>query len=148
MPTYKNIHPDKQKISKSLQNTDGEFKTLSYNKTIETYIRYGETIDNLLLVSETPYWNPVLDSSTITLTDSDDFQVLSINNEVHSIEIINTSSEILYLFYQSYENTPAIPIPSGLTRTLSNFSRFSNQLVFKSTGAVVDNEVFVTQFQS
>jgi len=147
MPTYKNIRSDKQKIDQSLQNINGEFKTLYFNKSIETYIRYGDKIDDLLLVSETPYWNPVINSSKIILADSDDFQVVSIDKSVYSIEIINTSSETIFMYYQSYENIPGIPIPSGLTRNLSNFNRFANQLVFKSTGAVMDNEVFITQFQ-
>jgi len=92
MPTYKNIRSDKQKIDQSLQNINGEFKTLYFNKSIETYIRYGDKIDDLLLVSETPYWNPVINSSKIILADSDDFQVVSIDKSVYSIEIINTSS--------------------------------------------------------
>ena len=147
MPTYKNIRPDKQKIDQSLKNINGEFKTLYFNKSIETYIRYGDKIDNLLLVSETPYWNPVINSSKIILVNSDDFQVVHIDNSVHSIEIINTSSETIIMYYQSYENNPGVPIPSGLTRTLSDFNRYSNQIVFKSTVAVMNNEVFVTQFR-
>ena len=147
MPTYKNIHPNKQKIDKSLLDTNGKFQTLSHNKSIETHIRYGDTIDELLLIDEKPYWNPVLDSSTIILTDSDDFQVLPVDEEVQSIEIINTSSETIFMHYQSYENTPAMPIPPGLTRELTNFSKYANQLVFKSSGAVIDNEVFVTQYE-
>jgi len=146
MPTYKNINTNKQKIENSLLDTNNIFKQLPYNKTIETYMRYDDNL-NLLLVDEKPYWNPVIDSTKIILSNSDDFQVLLIDKDVHSIEIINSSSEIIYLFYQSYENTPGFPIVSGLTRTLNNFNRYVNQLVFKASGAVIDNEVFVTQFR-
>lgn len=148
MPTYKNIHPDKQRIDESLKNINNQYTQLSYNQTIKTYIRYGDSIEHLLLIDESPYWNPVLDASTVVLNDINDFQTIPVNDNTKCIEIINTSSETIYFYYQSYENTPGIPIPPGLTRTLDHLQRYTNQIVFKSTGVVVDNLVFVTQFSN
>lgn len=145
MPTYKNIHPDKQSIA-SLQNTDGEYVRLPYNKTIQTYRIYDQP-DKLLLIDFSPYWSPITDTTTVSLTDSNDFQVVELDPNTFTVEILNMSEAILYLYYQSLENTKYLPIPAGASREIKHFKKYATQLIFKSSATVPDNEVFVTQFK-
>jgi len=144
MPTYKNIHPNKESIP-SIRNTDGECVRLPYNKTIQTY-RYYDRPDELLLVDNAPYWNPVLETTTVTLADSDDFQVVRLDPDTIHVEVFNMSDKTLYTYYQSADNTPYTPIPGGVSRNFDRFRRSYNQLVFKAIDTVSDDEVFVTQY--
>ena len=145
MPIYKNIHPNKNKID-SIKTINNKYVSLPYGKQVETY-RYYDNPTELLLIDNSPYWNPVLKTTEIILSDSDDFQVVTLNPETFTVEIINSSDNTIYLFYQSTDNTPYLPIPSGSSRTINHFQNYTTQLIFKSTAATIENEVFVTQFK-
>ena len=145
MPTYKNIHPNREQVH-SIKDLDNNYISLKHNKTIQTY-RYYDKPTELLLVDNKPYWNPVLDTTTLSLADSDALQVVKLHPDTFVVEIINGSDELIYLFYQSNENTPHLPIPAGSSRTIKHFQGYATQLVFKATNAITENEVFVTQFK-
>ena len=144
MPTYKNIHPNREQVH-SIKDLDNNYISLKHNKTIQTY-RYYDKPTELLLVDNAPYWNPVLETTTVTLADSDDFQVVKLHPDTIQVEVFNMSDKTLYTYYQSPDNTPYTPIPGGVSRNFDRFRRTYNQLVFKAIDTVSDDEVFVTQY--
>jgi len=145
MPTYKNIHPNRQSIP-TIKDTNGNYQRLLYNKTIETH-RFYDDPDNLLLIDDSPHWNPVLKTTTLILSDSNDLQTVKLDPDTFTVEIINGSDELVYLFYQSPNNEPHLPIPAGSSRNIKHFQGYATQLVFKATNAITENEVFVTQYK-
>lgn len=145
MPTYKNIHPNRDQVH-SIKTINDDHISLKHNKTVQTY-RYYDNPTELLLIDNKPYWNPILDTTTLNLANSDDLQVVKLDSDAFTVEIINSSEEIVYLFYQSDENTPHLPIPSGSSRNIKHFQHYATQLVFKASGTITENEVFVTQYK-
>lgn len=148
MPTYKHINKENTPLNYTIKdyNNNNKPTNLIYNKTIQT-LYYYDDIDNLLLLSHDPYFNPLLQQDIIVLADFSDIKSINLNQSTTSVEIINTSLNILYVFFQSVSNTPPFIIPPSSTRNLTNFYNHITQLVFKSSDTIINNEVFVTQLE-
>jgi hypothetical protein len=147
MPTYKHINKENSPLNYTiLDNNLKKRINLNYNKEIET-LKYYNDPDNLLLINQEPYFNPLLNLNIITIANSDDIQAVQLSNDTFSVEIINSSDHIVYLFFQSHLNTPPFIIPPNSTRNISNFKNFVTQLVFKASDTILDNELFITQLK-
>lgn len=140
MPTYKNIS---QEPVSGIFTTEYFHKTVLPQKTVETYRYYNNT--NLEKTSDEPYFNPVLSLTNLTLADAADSEEIAILEDCKKIELLNTSTAIIYLYLQSIENTPPMIISSGMSMDFEDLFRRFTKIILKASDTISTNTVFISQ---
>jgi len=141
MPTYKNT--TQETLNLILTSSNNYTKINPFN-VVESEIIYD--IDGLVKTDDAPYFNPVLQQSNVELADDAATLIVTLDSDATVIEIVNSSNETIYCYFQDVANTPAMIITAGTIRSLENFKRYCNKLVLKSSDTISTNTVFVSQF--
>ena len=141
MPTYKNTT---QKTMQLILNHNNDYTNIKPFQEVESEVIYD--IEGLELIDNAPYFNSVLVVDDVEVPDISEPYEINIHEDARVIEVINTTSSMIYLYFQSTDNTPPTIISGGMTKSFENFHRFSNKLVFVATATTAANEVIVSQF--
>ena len=140
MPTYKNTT---QQTMQLILNHNNDYTNIKPFTEVESELIHD--VDGLVKIAEGPYFNSVLVVDDVVITDVVDPYEIDIHEDARTIEVINTSSSMIYLYFQSTDNTPPTIITAGMTKSFENFHRFFNKLVFISTAIIAAKEVIVSQ---
>jgi len=141
MPTYKNTT---QETLNLILTSSNDYTKIKPFDVVESEIIYD--IDGLIKTDDAPYFNPILKQTVVTLSDDTDSEIITLDSDSTIIEVNNTSTELIYVYFQDVTNTPPTVVTGGSIRVFEHFKRHCDKLVIKSSGAVVTNKVFVTQF--
>jgi hypothetical protein len=139
MPVYKNETVNK--ISERIEISFGQTLTLTFEPGETKQTQYVLTNGNLTLISETPYYNPVVTAEAVTSTGAVDDKTVSLNFDAHVLSIYNPSAILVTCFLQSKSNTPGLPIYPGAER-LIDLNHNCGQIILEFAAAAT---VYVEQ---
>lgn len=123
MPTYKN---------------NGDSRVFINNYSIEPeetkYVPYYSSHSDLELISEVPYYNPVVARTTITFSEAET-QTHELDDDTKSIMISDVSGITVDVYIQDETNTPATMIlPEGYANIIDVEDKFT-QVILESDDA-------------
>jgi hypothetical protein len=117
MPVYKN--ETDEMIVEEVESSDGQrFKVkIAPGETKTT--EYVLTDSGLTTVSETPYYNPLMTTHSVSSTGVGDDQTIQISRETKLVSIFNASSVQVNAFLRSTDNLPGLPVFGNTQRDIS-----------------------------
>ena len=130
MPTYRNDNNTPHLI----QDTSGDTKTVAPGETVQTYRIYS--YPGLTLLSETPYYNPVVCLDEVVFAKAGK-QVVAVNvSETQRILVYDVSGCEVIVYLESTANAPGLHSALGSNDTLEvDVDRNASRLVLVSNGA-------------
>ena len=117
MPVYKN--ETLETITERVENSDGVRSMVKITPGKSKTTEFVLLDAGLTEVSAAPYYNPLMDTHSVTSTGVGDDKTISIDRETKLIIIHNSSDADVLVFLRSTVNTPGLPVP---TSTLREFS--------------------------
>jgi hypothetical protein len=144
MPTYKNLS---QEPITNIMDKDGNYSTVYPYKEVETSKYYYRDATVLEKTSDSPYYNPIIQSDIPTLTDSSDSETILMDSDTKTLQVVNLSTNLIYLYFQDVSNTPPIIIFPNSSREFTIQHIRYEQIILKASATITANQLFVQQFK-
>lgn len=144
MPTLRNLGTHVHII----ERIDGAQVPVGPGETIQTYSPQAGALTGMSQVSPAPYYNPAIEAAYVVSGGPGDDQVISIDPEAGSVEIINSShAATITVYLTSPANAPGLKVPPQSTRTIDSIRGRASSLVLRFDAAIQDGECYVTQLR-
>jgi hypothetical protein len=144
MPTYKNLS---QEPITNIMDKNGNYSIVYPYKEVETSKYYYRDITVLEKTSDSPYYNPIIQSDIPTLTDSSDSETILMDSDTKTLQVVNLSTNLIYLYFQDVSNTPPIIIFPNSSREFTIQHIRYEQIILKASATITANQLFVQQFK-
>jgi hypothetical protein len=146
MPTYQNN--TKGSIEYSYIDEDNLQKgTLVPNQILNSEVIISNYVDlGLTKTSDSPYFNPFTKSDFILFNDKD--QIIIVDSATKTIEIINNSSSaIIRIYINNFENLPYFLIPAGSSRILNKVKGKVSHLIIQFYQSTGEGSIYINQLK-
>jgi hypothetical protein len=144
MPTYKNLS---QEPITNIMDKNGIYSTVYPYKEVETSKYYYRDATILEKISDSPYYNPIIQSDNLTLTDSSDSETILMDSDTKTLQIVNLSANLVYLYFQDVSNTPPVIIfPNSSSEFIIKHIRYE-QIILMASAAITSNLLFIQQYK-
>jgi hypothetical protein len=144
MPTYKNLSQDP---ITNIMDKNGNYSIVYPYKEVETNKYYYRDVTVLEKISDSPYYNPVIQSDIPTLADSSASETILMDSDTKTLQISNLSTNLIYLYFQDVSNTPPVIIFPNSSREFTIQHIRYEQIILKASATITINQLFVQQFK-